>query len=80
MKILTGKVVSDKIKNTVVVEIVRFVAHPLYKKRMRRTKRYHAHSDVVAKLGSVVRISENNPVSKTKTWKVIEVVNKNGST
>jgi small subunit ribosomal protein S17 len=80
MKILTGKVVSDKIKNTVVVEVVRFVAHPLYKKRMRRTKRYHAHSEMDVKLGSEIKIAEHSPISKTKTWKVIEVVNKNGST
>lgn len=80
MKAITGKVVSDKMKQTVVVEIVRFVEHSMYKKRIRRTKKFHAHDDMGAKLGDTVKLAEHKPMSKTKNWKVIEIVKKNGTT
>ncbi len=76
MKILTGKIVSEKIKGTAIVEVVRFWAHPLYKKRMRKTKRFHANNEISAKLGDQVKIAERSPMSKTVTWKVIEIQTK----
>ena len=74
MKTMTGKVVSDKMQHTVVVEVVRFATHPKYHKRMRKTKKYHAHTESLVKTGSRVRLVEIAPVSRTKHWKVAEVV------
>ena len=72
---LTGVVVSDKGDKTVVVKVERKVKHPLYGKIIRRSKKYHAHDEGNAfKTGEVVRIEECAPISKLKTWKVIEKV------
>lgn len=71
MKILTGKVVSNKQSRTVVVEVERFRRHPLYEKRMRRSKRYPVHSEEKLDIGQVIRFMETRPLSKTKRWKVV---------
>jgi small subunit ribosomal protein S17 len=72
-RILTGTVVSDKGDKTVVVNVERKVKHPLYSKIIRRSKKYHAHDEGnVFKLGQTVRIEECAPMSKLKTWKVID--------
>ncbi len=72
-RILTGTVVSDKNDKTVVVKVERKFAHPLYGKIIRRSKKYHAHDEAnVAKEGDIVRIEECAPVSKNKTWKLVE--------
>jgi len=74
-RILTGTVVSDKTDKTVVVKVERKVKHPLYGKIIRRSKKYHAHDeDNMFKTGETVRIEETRPMSKLKTWKVIERV------
>ena len=74
-RVLTGTVVSDKTDKTVVVKVERKVKHPLYGKIIRRSKKYHAHDEGNAfKTGEVVRIEECAPISKLKTWKVIEKV------
>ena len=74
-RILTGTVVSDKNDKTVVVKVERKVAHPLYGKIIRRSKKYHAHDDANEyREGETVRIEETAPISKLKTWKVIERV------
>jgi len=74
-RVLTGTVVSDKTDKTVVVKVERKVKHPLYGKIIRRSKRYHAHDEGnVFKEGEVVRIEECAPISKLKTWTVIEKV------
>ena len=74
-RILIGTVVSDKTDKTVVVRVERKVKHPMYGKIIRRSKKYHAHDeDNVFKTGEVVRIEETAPVSKLKSWKVIERV------
>ena len=74
-RILTGTVTSDKTDKTVTVKVERKVKHPLYGKIMRRSKKYHAHDeDNAFKMGDTVRIEETKPISKTKTWKVIETV------
>jgi small subunit ribosomal protein S17 len=72
-RILTGTVVSDKSEKTVTVLVERKVKHPLYGKIIRRSKRYRAHDeDNAFKAGERVRIEETSPISKTKTWKVID--------
>jgi len=72
-RVLQGTVVSDKCDKTVTVLVERRVMHPIYKKFIKRSKRYHAHDeDNSAKVGDVVRIRECRPISKTKTWEVLE--------
>lgn len=72
-RILTGTVVSDKSDKTVVVLVERKVKHPLYGKIIRRSKKYHAHDEANEfKAGETVRIEETKPISKQKTWKVLE--------
>jgi len=74
-RVLTGTVVSDKTDKTVVVKVERKVKHPLYGKIIRRSKKYHAHDEGnVFKTGEMVRIEECAPISKLKTWTVIEKV------
>lgn len=71
-RILSGQVVSDKGDKTVVVLVERRVTHPVLKKTMRRTKRYHAHDENnTAKIGDKVRIQECRPMSKTKSWELV---------
>lgn len=68
-RILQGTVVSDKTNKTVVVEVERRYTHPLYRKVVRRSKKYHAHDESnSAKVGDQVRIQETKPISKTKRW------------
>ena len=72
-RILTGTVTSDKTDKTVTVKVERKVKHPLYGKIMRRSKKYHAHDETNAyTIGDTVRIEETKPISKTKTWRVID--------
>jgi small subunit ribosomal protein S17 len=71
-RILQGVVVSDKMEKTVVVRVERRVMHPIYKKFIRRSKKYHAHDENnVFKTGETIRIRECAPISKTKCWEVI---------
>ncbi len=72
-KILQGKVVSDKMQKTIVVEVVRFVKHPRYKKYMKKTKRYKAHDENnTHKVGEKVSIQEIRPMSRDKHFMVLE--------
>ena len=74
-RVLQGTVVSDKTDKTVFVLVERQVPHPLYGKIIRRSKKYHAHDEGNAmKAGDVVRIEECAPVSKLKTWRVLDKV------
>ena len=74
-RILEGVVVSDKGDKTIVVRVERRVKHPLYGKIIRLSKKYHAHDEAnTAKEGDVVRIEECAPVSKLKTWRLVEKV------
>lgn len=71
-RILQGVVTSDKMEKTVVVRVERRVMHPIYKKFIRRSKKYHAHDENnVFKVGDTIRIRECRPLSKTKSWEVI---------
>lgn len=72
-RVLTGRVVSDKMDKTVTVLVERRVMHPLYKKYIRRSKKYAAHDEAnLCKEGDVVTIEECPPISKRKAWMVIE--------
>jgi small subunit ribosomal protein S17 len=72
-RVLTGTVVSDKGDKTIVVSVERRVKHPLYGKIIKRSKKYHAHdADNAFHVGEIVRIEECAPVSKLKTWTVID--------
>jgi len=70
-----GRVVSNKMDKTVTVRLERLVKHPLYGKYMRRSSKVHAHDETNdCNEGDTVRIAQTRPVSKTKAWAVIEVV------
>ena len=74
-KTFTGKVVSDKMAKTVVVSIERLIRHPVYKKTMRRTGRIKADTNgMEVKTGQVVKIEQTRPLSRDKSFKVIEIV------
>ena len=72
---LIGKVVSTKMQDTVNVEVVRVIAHPIYKKRIKKHRKFLSHiSKVVPKVGDVVRITATKPISKNKRWRVSEIL------
>lgn len=72
-RVMQGVVVSDKGDKTVVVQVERRVMHPIYKKIIRRSKKFHAHDEQNQhKVGDVVRIQECRPISKLKRWVVVE--------
>ena len=74
-RILQGTVVSDKGVKTVVVKVERRVKHPLYAKIIRLSKKYHAHDEGNEfREGETVRIEETRPISKQKTWRVLDRV------
>jgi small subunit ribosomal protein S17 len=71
-RVLQGVVVSDKNTKTVVVQVERRYTHPLLKKTVRRTKKFHAHDEEdTFKIGDIVRIEESKPISKNKRWVVL---------
>ena len=72
-----GLVISNKMDKTITVAVKRLVPHPLYKKVLRRTKKYYAHDESnVCNEGDLVRIRETRPLSKLKCWRMVEVVKK----
>ena len=72
-RVLQGVVVSDKNAKTVVVKVDRRYTHPLLKKTVRRSKKFHAHDeDDTFKVGDIVRIQESRPISKNKRWVVLK--------
>jgi len=74
-KVRSGVVVSDKMDKTVVVQIAHAVRHPLYGKIVRRSSKLQAHDETNdARVGDTVRIMETRPLSKTKRWRLVEVV------
>ena len=71
----TGVVVRAKMQKTIVVEVERLVQHPAYHKVIKKRKRYMVHDEKgVAKVGDKVRVVETRPVSKTKNWRLLEVL------
>ncbi len=78
-KTRVGVVTSDKSNKTVTVVVGRQFAHPLYGKQVKRTKKYHAHDETNEyREGDVVRIVETRPLSKTKRWRVQELIERAG--
>ena len=74
-KRLVGKVVSNRMTQTVVVEVTRLVQHPVYKRVMRRAKKFKVHDEAIKpQVGDEVRIEETRPISKDKRWRLIEIV------
>jgi small subunit ribosomal protein S17 len=76
-KTRVGVVVSDKANKTIVVQVERRLSHPLYGKSVARTKKYHVHDENNEfKIGDTVRIVETRPLSKTKRWRVLGLVDR----
>jgi small subunit ribosomal protein S17 len=74
---LTGQVVSDKMDKTITVKIERLVKHPLYGKFIRRSTKVHAHDEKnECNMGDTVTVVECRPLSKSKSWQLVEVVDK----
>lgn len=74
-KVRTGVVVSDARDKTVTVEINDSVRHPIYRKTVRSSTRLHAHDESNdARMGDTVKVMETRPISKTKRWRVVEIV------
>ena len=72
-RVLSGRVTSDKMNKTITVLVERRIIHPLYKKFIRRSKKYAAHDELnTCKIGDAVRIEECRPISARKTWVLIE--------
>ncbi len=76
-KTRVGSVVGDRMDKTIVVSVERRFAHPLYGKQVTRHKKYYAHDEEnQARVGDVVKIVETRPLSKSKRWRLVEVVRK----
>jgi small subunit ribosomal protein S17 len=76
-KVRVGRVISDKMEKTVVVEYQDLKSHPLYKKVLKHRVRFKAHDEQnQCKVGDLVRIAETRPISKEKRWRVVEIVEK----
>ena len=76
-KRVVGKVLSNKMAQTLVVQVTRLVRHPLYRRVMRRAKKFKVHAPGdMPQIGDEVRIEETRPISKDKRWRLVEVVRK----
>jgi len=76
-KVRIGVVVSDKMEKTAVIAVERLVKHPVYKKFIKRTSKFKAHdAKDECQIGDKVKIMETRPLSKTKRWRVVEVLEK----
>ncbi|MGX5175049.1 30S ribosomal protein S17 [Aliikangiella sp. IMCC44653] len=74
---LTGKVISDKMDKSITVKVERQVKHPIYGKFIKRSTKVHAHDETnECKIGDTVTVVESRPLSKTKSWQLVEVVEK----
>ena len=80
-KILLGEVVSDRMQKSITVKVERRVRHPIYERVIRRSKKYHAHDEHnQCQVGDQVRIIETRPLSKTKRWRLLEIVRRRAGT
>jgi len=76
-KVYTGRVVSDKMDKTITVLVETYKKHPLYGKRVKYSKKFKAHDELnEAKIGDIVRIMETRPLSATKRFRLVEIVEK----
>ena len=74
-KVLLGEVVSDRMHKTITVKVERRIRHSVYERVIKRSKKYHAHDEQnQCEVGDQVRIMETRPLSKTKRWRLVEVV------
>lgn len=76
MKIFTGKVISKKMDKTATVAVESVKLHPIYKKRLKRAKKYQVHDELGTKVGQTVSFAASKPYSKTKKWKIVEIIDK----
>ena len=74
MKIFTGEVIAKKMDKTATVAVERVIVHPVYKKRLKRIKKYHVHDEIGTKEGVRVKFVATKPISKLKKWKILEIV------
>ena len=72
MKIFTGRVISKKMEKTATVAVERVVIHPVYKKRVKKVKKYQVHDEFGTEVGQTIKFSASKPFSKTKKWKIID--------
>ena len=74
-KVLLGEVVSDRMQKTITVKVERRFRHPVYERVVKRSKKFHAHDERnQCQIGDYVRIIETRPLSKTKRWRLLEIV------
>jgi len=79
LRVRVGEVVSEKMDKTVTVRVERLMKHPVYGRVVRRSIRLHAHDEQnQCKLGDVVRVVETRPLSKSKRWRLVEIVRRGG--
>ncbi|HJY98551.1 MAG TPA: 30S ribosomal protein S17 [Patescibacteria group bacterium] len=78
MKIFIGKVIATKTAKTARVAVERVIVHPLYKKRFRRDTNYLVHDEIGVKTGDAVKFVASRPYSKSKKWKILEVIKEKG--
>ena len=72
---MIGEVISDKMEKTVIVQVTRKIPHPVYKKYVKRFKKYQVHVETIQpKIGDMVKISSMRPMSKNKRWRISEIV------
>ena len=76
MKTLTGLVTSTKSLKTATVAVTRFWRHPLYRKQVKRTKKFAAHDELGVKPGDTVVLAQTRPLSKNKHFKITKIINK----
>ncbi len=77
MRTLQGRVINDKMEKSITVTLERFIKHPIYGKFIKRTTNLHVHDENNdSKIGDIVEIRESRPISKTKFWKLIRIVEK----
>lgn len=74
MKVFTGTVIATKMAKTATVSLTRVVAHPVYKKPVKKTRKYQVHDEIGVKVGDSVHFVACAPVSKSKKWKILDVV------
>ncbi len=77
IRLVTGRVVSDKMDKSITIMVERRVAHPIYKKYVKRSTKLHVHDEEnVCNVGDMVTVTSTRPLSKTKCWKLVEIIDK----
>lgn len=80
-RVVVGKVVSNKMHKTIIVEVERKVKHPLYGKYLKRASKMSAHDDQnTCKIGDIVEIKQSRPISKNKHWVLVKILNNSSNT